>query len=384
MAEVMHAAETYAETAAVALSRLLDSAYAASTEHGRWPAFLREAAQLIGADSVHVCADGSFDLAGLGLQHGFSPEDLERYRRRYLSSDPWRRPAEALAPGRSAVVRGELLVDDGELFASEAYRDFFAPLGVRWCIGCAVAPALACSPLYVVRFFRSAAAGPFGADAEFIVGEIGRHLLRVERLAAALVGWRTAQGAGGSPAALVLSATGQLLQCDQHGAALLAAGALRRAGPRLRFASVSADAWLTTALAALPGKGGARRQVRQAGVVAPGVSSEIELVVVAQPCSSPLMLAARFLLRIATVRECTREQAAREASGRFGWTEAEFDVALRLGNGGTIAAIATARGTTLDTVRSHVKSIKRKTGVRRAADLIRVIAELTDGLRVPE
>jgi len=365
------------------LSRLVDAAYAASADPDAWPALLAEAAQLIEADRVHVVSDGGLDLARLGLQHGFTPDELERYRRDCARVDPWRRPAGALAPGRSATLRCEDLVDAAVLLDSDAYRDFYAPLGMRWFIGCAVAPETAGAPLYVVRFFRGAQGGPFDADDEFVLGELGRHLLRIERLAARALGRDSPVGVA-RPATFVLSVSGQLVQCDAAGAALLAGGALRRAALRLRFAAPAADAWLASALAVLSARKAARRQLRQVGVESADVESQVELLALTPPNSSPLMVAARYLLRVSTVHTCTREQATRDASARYGWTEAEFDVALRLGNGGTIAAIAKSRGTTLDTVRSHVKSIKRKTGVRRVADLIRVIAELTDGLRLAD
>lgn len=365
----------------VALSRLIDAFYVAATEPQSWPEVLAAAARLIGAERVHLVADGTLDLARLGLQHGFSDEELARYRREFSKQDPWRRPPGALAPNHSAVLRCADLVDSEELLASGIYRGFFAPLGIRWCIGCAVAPLSAGAPMYVLRFFRGEHAGGFGAEAELVVGELGHHLLRIERLAAAALAQET-PAAAAQGAHFVLAESGQLVQCDAAGAALLANGALRRALPRLRFAASAADAWLAAALSALRDHDFARRQLRQPGVVGKNVESRLELVTLNAPSSSPLMLAARYLLRVSTVRACSREQAAREAHARFGWTEAEFDVALRVGNGATIAAIAQARGTTLDTVRSHVKSIKRKTGVRRVADLIRLVAELTDGLRL--
>lgn len=365
------------EPDAITVSKIVDAAYAASTRPGSWPAFFALAARAIRASRVQVVADSFLDLDLPGLHYGFAPGEIELYRREHLRHDPWRRPAFALAPGHAAGLRGELLIDEDEFLASAIYRDFFAPRGIRWCIGCAVAPSVSSAPAYVVRFFRSPRAGAFGPEAELLAAELGRHLVRIERLASVVL-----DAARGSPrgATLVLTAAGQLVSCNESAAKLFAEGALRRSATRVRFSSPSADAWLAAALVRSAALGVAPNRTRQRGVERRARESELEFVALDHSPSSPLMVAARYALRINSVQIPSREQVARAAIARFGWTAAELDVALRLGDGSTIAAIALARKTTLDTVRSHVKAIKRKTGVRRTTELIRIVVDLTDRL----
>lgn len=60
----------------------------------------------------------------------------------------------------------------------------------------------------------------------------------------------------------------------------------------------------------------------------------------------------------------------------YGLTEAEIDVAIDLATGRALAEIATARGTSIDTVRSQVKAALAKTNARRQADLASLVNRL--------
>ena len=57
-------------------------------------------------------------------------------------------------------------------------------------------------------------------------------------------------------------------------------------------------------------------------------------------------------------------------------TPAEARVAVQLANGSNAKQIARGGGTALSTVRSHIRQAMEKTGVRRQADLIRLLAGL--------
>lgn len=60
----------------------------------------------------------------------------------------------------------------------------------------------------------------------------------------------------------------------------------------------------------------------------------------------------------------------------FGLSPTEARVAVQLAQGAVIKQIAKAHGTSVSTIRTQVVSILNKTGVRRQADLVRLVAQL--------
>lgn len=60
----------------------------------------------------------------------------------------------------------------------------------------------------------------------------------------------------------------------------------------------------------------------------------------------------------------------------FGLTAAEADIAIRLTRGATRSAIAVARGVSLGTVKSQIKSVYQKVGVTREVELAACLASL--------
>lgn len=64
----------------------------------------------------------------------------------------------------------------------------------------------------------------------------------------------------------------------------------------------------------------------------------------------------------------------RQQLGRiYGLSEAEAEVCWRITNGDSVVGIAKATGSTKETVRSQLKRVFRKTGVRRQPDLVRLV-----------
>lgn len=95
---------------------------------------------------------------------------------------------------------------------------------------------------------------------------------------------------------------------------------------------------------------------------------------------TPLLSAAPGLRALVVVS--ARNQAAApgdlEAAllASFALTAAEADIAIRLTRGATRAAIATARGVSLGTVKSQIKSVYQKVGVTREVELAACLASL--------
>lgn len=84
--------------------------------------------------------------------------------------------------------------------------------------------------------------------------------------------------------------------------------------------------------------------------------------------------AMKALILIADPEARLRRQAER-LHRLYGLTPAEANVVVELARGGDRAAIAERLGTSIPTVRSQLTSIFDKTGVRRQADLVRILME---------
>jgi DNA-binding CsgD family transcriptional regulator len=71
----------------------------------------------------------------------------------------------------------------------------------------------------------------------------------------------------------------------------------------------------------------------------------------------------------------SRAHGARERRLRdeYNLTPTEIRVAFHIGGGGTVASCAEALGVAESTVRSHLKALFTKTGVRRQAELQRLL-----------
>jgi len=57
----------------------------------------------------------------------------------------------------------------------------------------------------------------------------------------------------------------------------------------------------------------------------------------------------------------------------YGLTRAEAELASHLINGDSLSRIATKTGSSLNTIRSHLKKLFQKTGTRRQAELVRLL-----------
>ena len=69
-----------------------------------------------------------------------------------------------------------------------------------------------------------------------------------------------------------------------------------------------------------------------------------------------------------------------ELAAIYGLTSAEAELAVAIGNGVSLKQAAAKRGVKLSTVRSQTLSLLQKTGARRQADLVRMIATLPSSL----
>lgn len=186
--------------------------------------------------------------------------------------------------------------------------------------------------------------------------------------AAVMAGALDAVGA----AAFILDGSGRLRAATQAGETALASGPLRLRSQRLGAARDDQSRLLDAAVeAALQGPAGATDRPMRTVPLRPvdDPSSLVLADVVSLPARAhALGFQPRVLV---TLRGVSRRDAdlARHLRAAFGLTPAEAEIALRLLDGDSREAIADDRQASVQTVRSQVKSLFAKLGVRRTAEL---------------
>lgn len=357
---------------------LIDLLYQGIEDQRAWPEFLTRSADALGASSAQFFSNGAIGCEGFWLPHNVEPGALQRYEAHFRRLDSWYAARPRLAPGQWALLRTEELVPDEIFLHSEFYHDFLRPQGIRWGRLCLVAPPAPGASEYLLSYYRPANRACFGVREEALIAEFGRHLSRIEQIGAASAQARArAQDPG--CAVFLLTEFGGLIQCNEEAEELRRNGLVAAEPWGLRFSSQELNLWLYAALHPRGRSADASASPRLTSRWEPIGPVELELRTATPVVSSPLLRVAR---RTLTVRPLHRQQGAgaiREATRRYRWTSAEADAAARLAAGATVTAIAATRRISVETVRSHLKAAKRKAGVSRQADLVRLIVRIASG-----
>lgn len=112
---------------------------------------------------------------------------------------------------------------------------------------------------------------------------------------------------------------------------------------------------------------------RSSAVMIPGPSrGMLGNLVTVRPAREPGFA----VIEVQHVDEMPPPPPAMVISGLFGFTPTETEVALALLRGDEVSAIAAARGTSIETVRGHVKSLLRKSGLSSQKQLTATLSRI--------
>jgi DNA-binding CsgD family transcriptional regulator len=111
------------------------------------------------------------------------------------------------------------------------------------------------------------------------------------------------------------------------------------------------------------------------GTVLVSRRSRPQLQILISPIRNPMLQSSQKIAAVAFINDPLRQQRPDQAVLRtlYGLTPAECRVALLLGDGQAPQQIANTVGVTENTVRSQIKSVFSKTGVKRQGELIRLL-----------
>jgi len=213
---------------------------------------------------------------------------------------------------------------------------------------------------------------PFDVRFDTLLSEVGRHLTRIESIAFRMATASMSRPGVVPAGAFLLDAEGQIVAGDPAAAELLSLGVFDASGNTLKPSHTDAASWLFGRLAQMR-SGQLTLSDSHEGMPLPRSRiARLELIAAPRLASSPSLMRARCLLAISARPDATEGRRGHSPAMLFGWTPTEADIVERLAEGGTVLGIAQARRCSVETVRSHLKSAKRKAGVARQVDLVRL------------
>lgn len=347
------------------LTETIDLIYRAATDAARWPAVMARVAHLaqVPACGVKVIykRHGTMRQTWHGLPDGFERSYVEDG---FWRDDPWSAHADRLAPGR--VFRSAHLVPDAELVMLPFYNELCRPFGLHDVAGA----TMFCTPELEVTFGLMRSLDEVGNEQRVL--DIGQAVLgplaaawTIELTREAVETDRRAALATGGLLTIWVRRDGTVTLANAASEGLLAQGdgLLVRGG--VLTASDHRDAAALRALFATGSPGGS--------VVVTRPSGARPLVVLL--ASAPLAWGAdRTVYVLDPERRLAPVAAVLERA--YGATPAEARLAVALAEGLTPTEAADKLEVRISTVRTQLAQVYAKTGTRRQAELVALVARL--------
>lgn len=313
---------------------------------------------------------------------GFDPDLLALYPDRYAAQNPWLSGLMRM-PALQLVHDGQITSPD-DLLRTEFYADFLQPQGdIHKACGMVLqrndTGALIASCNFAPRHAESV-----GASAGRILGMVGPHLRRAFELTRVFernvicASARIMDGTAAPHACMALDSRSRLVASDTRGEALLSEGKVLRLGRdrRLRFVDADSNTALDEGLAlggrvghgfVVPDAGSGRMLARLAPLPRPHAIAPIEAVLAPERAVVALIL---------TSPSQVGDMQDGDLQALFELTRAESMVLRQLCVGMSISEISALRGVSQNTVRNQIRSLFDKTGTRRQAELVALVARL--------
>ena len=360
------------------LSKLLGSLYEAAADPTLWDLFLQQLAESTGAHSAGlVMRDADQDLYTISHSWQIDPGFTRLYGEYYYSLDVW--GERGLSKPSGYVCSSQELCRQTELTTTEVYNDFMAPAGVEH--GMFIVVENRGSRFASVSLYRNSSRPPFETSDLEILHVLAPHAQRAfrlhfqfSRLKARSEGVETALDML-QTGAIFLGTKGEVVLMNRSASALVAErdgllatrNGLRADRPGESTMLVKA---IVRAVSTSKGNGFA-----PGGTVLVSRRARPPLQIQISPIRNSLVQTSQPIAAVAFVIDpLRRERPAQEVlRALYGLTPAECRVALLLGDGRAPRKIASMVGVSDSTVRSQIKSIFSKTGVKRQGELIRLL-----------
>ena len=366
---------------AESLSRLLYTLYAASTSPELWPHFLQEFTRLMGVSGGGIVQhDMENQRFGLQTHVGLDPAGVALYEAYYGTIDEWREAA--LNQPEDEGVFGYELCSKAQLEKTEFYNDFLVRFDSRlyWTI----ATEKRTTRLESISLYQGWNDKPPGQDGLDLLQLILPHLKAALRTRRRLVAADTVSGE--FEEALNCLEQGIVL-LDQSGSCLFANAVAQRIVNRREGLSITKSRLWATA----PNERARLDALVKQACTSDFVNSKGGSVAITRPGKKPLSVsvhrftcdkpsAPRRAAVIVSIADPEQSVKTTEAMlSRYGLTAAELRLTKLLLGGLSLSEAAEQNEVTRETVRSQLKSIFDKTGVRRQTELLRLLSHSQSG-----
>jgi len=356
----------------------LDCLYGSLLEAGLFDSFLKQFAEIAGADSVAMF---DFDLSRADAMRFTSTAANEESNARFIATFPsiddrlwWQRSERDMVPG--AVINGIDYASASEIKATRYYRDLLQPLDILH--SAAVCAVMRPDAQCFLTVNRSEQRGAFGHDSIAVLRAFAPHWVRYKQLEQRIAtSQRDLHGHRGlavfelGPAFDVRRMNGPAERCISAGWLQRGPdGALRMHDARSQslWATCQRQAATTSAATSIP---------------VYGHHAEVVAYAALQPVSDGNIAPRRllFVRPLQPIGDHIDLTATLRASCGLTTSEAAFAVALRRSE--TLADAAQSLGITVGTARQRLQEIFEKMDLHRQAELFQALdalAELNDHL----
>lgn len=347
---------------------LVDTIYGLIFGEATWDVFLGRLNAIIpGGRTTLVYHDLGRGQGASQVSHGFTEDWLSSYAQHFAKVDPWVPAISGVAPLQGFIA--EDLLPRATFRKTEFYNDFWKPCGET---GVGVTILKGENTLFTMATAVSRGEPEENRRFATLLTRLAPHLCRAVGHFEAGKGPRTVDQIGGrlfdaiGIGVLLVGEGGKLISATELGAKALEEGACVRFGFRGRvcIADADADACLNRLLSRW------HDGVRQRVVKVNG--TKLTMIAV-QTGERPLFFEAPT---VAIVIETPSKAAAAglpHLAGKFGLTKAETNIMHGLLDGSSITDIADASNRSRETIRTQLKSIFAKTGVKSQSELFRLV-----------
>jgi DNA-binding CsgD family transcriptional regulator len=359
--------------------------YEAAFDATRFPHVLKQLGEFgDGIGAALVLWDRRADRPALFATDGHLGDDAgDAYDRYYAAIDPYRPAMETARPGLWTTTTQ--FFDDRFIGQDEFFNDFLIRRGARYAAAARIAATEHFSAFLAVN--RGPQQTPFSAHDLQQLERVGRHLgraikvyfdvarARLNHEAAAVMLERVA-----TPAMLV-DATARILFSNAAAEAVFKAndGLDTRRGHLTAGRSCDERRLLGLITAAA---GGPERERAGGEMLVGRPAGRLPITLLVSPVGPVTTLHSLAPVPVALVllHDPARHvlHPIKRLRALFGLTEAEAKLAQGLLDGRRLAEIASSRKVSVETVRTQLRSLFKKTGISRQADLMRILLALPE------
>lgn len=332
---------------------MIACAYEAGAEPSRWPEFLARVGDAIGDRSCTLQIE---DLASASGTFAYAirvdPSDVAAYASRYAAINPWtRRGAADLQPG--AVLVGEMALSTRDLERTEFYADFLRPQDISHSLAAVVERAGERAAF--MGFQRSKKRGPWSKRDIALVRALMPHVKRAIDLHHRLGVRRQRE-----------ESFAQTIEHVPWGVVLVDR---RRRVVHVNARASAFDRRTLDRVLAAADRGG--------GIVAISEAQRLSVTTAPLHVDDPLVGEGPVLAIFVVDPGADRPVPHTTLRRAYGLTPAEARLAVAVSRGESVREVSELTGVKQATLRTHLKRIFEKTGVRRQSELVRLVLLLS-------